>query len=270
MDWFSVTPLGPGLWQIAEPIGRVEPRFGVDTVNMHLVAGAERAALIDTGMGIAPVRPVVESLCGLPVIVCNTHFHWDHSAGNAEFEQIAIHANEVKLLQKPQSMDSLRGQMARPEVKAALPPGFDSAQYAFRPTSAQTVLNDGDSIDLGGRTLRAIHTPGHSVGHVAYFDEAAGLLFSGDNAYRGPMYACFRGGDAAAFAASAHRLAALADQVRLVLPGHNETIEGGAFLRELAGAAQSALDGRVPLEPPDDFIGGRAARFGAFSIWLPK
>jgi len=270
MDWFSITPLGPGLWQIAEPIGRIEPRFGVATVNMHLIAGSERAALIDTGMGIARLRPVVESVCGLPVIVCNTHFHWDHSAGNDEFDQIAIYKDEVKLLARPQDMASIRAQMAAPEVQAILPGDFDSTQYGFRPTEAQTALSDGDWIDLGGRKLHVLHTPGHSIGHVSYFDEANSLLFSGDTAYRGPMYACFRGGSPAAFAASAQRLAALSERVQMILPGHNETIHGGAFLRELADAAQSALDGRAPLHPPDDFIGGRAARFGDFSVWLPK
>ncbi len=270
MNWFSVASIAPGVWQISEPIGRIEPRYGVATVNMHLVAGSERAALIDTGMGIGRLREVVESVCKLPVVVCNTHFHWDHGAGNHEFEQIAIHADEVKLLARRQDMSDLRAQMARPEVQAILPADFDSARYEFRPTQAQTALHDGDTIDLGGRALQALHTPGHSVGHISYWDEANGLLFSGDTAYRGPMYACFRGGDPAAFAASAKRLAALAGRVQMVLPGHNDTVHGGEFLHVLADASQRTLDGAAPLDPPDDFIGGRAARFGDFSIWLPK
>ena len=36
-------------------------------------------------------------------------------------------------------------------------------------------------IDLPGRTLRAIHTPGHTTGHVVFHDEAARLLFAGDH-----------------------------------------------------------------------------------------
>src|SRR5512141_3319426 len=175
MDWFSVSLIAPGVWQISEPIGRIEPRYGVATVNMHLVAGTQRAALIDTGMSIGRLRAAVESVCSLPVTVYNTHFHWDHSAGNHEFDAIAIHELEVKLLARKQDMSDLRARMARPEVHAILPAGFDAASYDFQPTHAQTVLRDGDTIDLGGRALNVLHTPGHSVGHISYWGEASGL-----------------------------------------------------------------------------------------------
>jgi glyoxylase-like metal-dependent hydrolase (beta-lactamase superfamily II) len=115
-----------------------------------------------------------------------------------------------------------------------------------------------------------IETPGHSQGHVAYFDEANGLLFSGDTAYRGPMYACFKGGDPAAFQFSAQRLAALANQVQTIFPGHNELLSGGEFLTDLAAASNKALSGEAPAKPPDEFIGGREVSFGSFAIWLPK
>jgi glyoxylase-like metal-dependent hydrolase (beta-lactamase superfamily II) len=42
-------------------------------------------------------------------------------------------------------------------------------------------LTDGTVLDLGQRTLRAIHTPGHTAGHVVFHDEASGLLFAGDH-----------------------------------------------------------------------------------------
>jgi glyoxylase-like metal-dependent hydrolase (beta-lactamase superfamily II) len=44
----------------------------------YLVLGAERAALIDTGMGIADIRAEVERLTDLPVTAVNTHSHYDH------------------------------------------------------------------------------------------------------------------------------------------------------------------------------------------------
>src|ERR687887_275058 len=103
MTWFNVAQIAPATWQISEPLGKIEPRFGVATVNMFLVAGRQRAALIDTGMGIGDLRATVRALTDLPVLVCNTHYHWDHSAGNSAFEQIAIHQAEMNLLMQPQS-----------------------------------------------------------------------------------------------------------------------------------------------------------------------
>ena len=270
MSWFSIESIGPGAWHISEPIGAIEPRFGVATANMFLVAGTERAALIDTGMGIGDLRAAAQALTRLPVMVCNTHWHWDHIGSNSQFDEIAIHAREFKLLTREQDVAGIREQMGRPEVQAILPTGFDRALYRIATKPGTRSLSHGEMIDLGGRSLRVIQTPGHSAGHVSYFDEQHGLLFSGDMAYAGPLYACFKGGDPVAFQASAHRLAELADDVRLIAPGHNRVLQGGTFLRELADAADRAQSGAAPALPADEFIGGREVRFDTFSIWLPK
>jgi glyoxylase-like metal-dependent hydrolase (beta-lactamase superfamily II) len=42
------------------------------------------------------------------------------------------------------------------------------------------VLEDGDKIDLGGRLLQAIETPGHAYHHHAYLDDSTGMVFTGD------------------------------------------------------------------------------------------
>jgi glyoxylase-like metal-dependent hydrolase (beta-lactamase superfamily II) len=42
------------------------------------------------------------------------------------------------------------------------------------------ILEDGDSIDLGGRTLTAIETPGHAYHHHAFLDDLSGTVFVGD------------------------------------------------------------------------------------------
>jgi glyoxylase-like metal-dependent hydrolase (beta-lactamase superfamily II) len=160
--------------------------------------------------------------------------------------------------------------MARPEAQAILPQGFDRTNYRIVTRPATRALCDGDEIDLGGRVLRVMLTPGHSGGHVVYFDDAHGILFSGDMAYAGPLYACFKGGDPAAFQSSAQRLAQIADDVRLIAPGHNHVMQGGSFLHELAGAADRAVSGEAPALPADEFIRGREVRFDTFSIWLPK
>jgi glyoxylase-like metal-dependent hydrolase (beta-lactamase superfamily II) len=270
MSWFTIESVAPAVWYISEPIGAIEPRFGVATANMFLIAGRERAALIDTGMGIGDLRAAVQALCPLPIMVCNTHWHWDHIGSNSQFDQIAIHESEYRLLTREQDVGGIRERMGLQEVQAILPPGFDRTQYRIATKAANQSLCDSDKLDLGGRVLQVIHTPGHSGGHVAYFDNAHGVLFSGDTAYAGPMYACFKGSDPAAFQSSAHRLAQIADDVRLIAPGHNHVLQGGRFLRVLAEAADRALSGDAPALPPDEFIGGREVRFDTFAIWLPK
>ena len=270
MSWFSIEPIGPGTWHISEPIGAIEPRFGVATANMFLVAGTERAAVIDTGMGIGDLRAAVDAVTRLPLMVCNTHSHWDHIGSNSQFDEIAIHAREFKLLTREQDVSGIRQQMGRSAAQAILPAGFDPAQYKITSRPGTRSLAHGDTIELGGRSLRVIHTPGHSGGHVSYFDDRHGLLFSGDMVYAGPLYACFKGSDPVAFQASAHRLAELAARVRLIAPGHNRVLQGSTFLHELADAADRAQSGEAPALPADEFIGGREVRFDTFSIWLPN
>src|SRR5947208_16733207 len=80
-DWFATRQLDDDVFLIAEP----------PHVNSFLVVGDERAALIDSGMGIGRIRPVAESLTDRSIEVVNTHYHWDHSGGDEEVERTALH-----------------------------------------------------------------------------------------------------------------------------------------------------------------------------------
>jgi glyoxylase-like metal-dependent hydrolase (beta-lactamase superfamily II) len=94
------------------------------------------------------------------------------------------------------------------------------------------------------------------------------MLFTGDAAYRGPLYACFQGGDPEAFAESTKRLAALPG-VTTVCPGHNDVIADPGWLGKLAECAVAAVSGAVPGELHTGLFRGLVHRFGDLSIWLP-
>jgi len=269
MPWHTITQVAEDVYRIAEPLGTVEPRIGVATVNMHLVVGRERAALIDTGMGIGDVRAEVRRLTPLPCLVLNTHYHWDHVGANELFAERAIHAAEVDLIMQAQDLGDMAEAMQSAAARAVLPAGFDPARYRVVPMPATRVLHDGDVIDLGGRALRVLHTPGHSPGHVVFMDDARGILFSGDNAYRGPMFVCFEGCDAAAFARSARQLAELPN-VRLICPGHNEPITTPEWLGEMAEGVEAAVSGRVAAQLKEGYFVGRECDRGDWSLWLPQ
>jgi glyoxylase-like metal-dependent hydrolase (beta-lactamase superfamily II) len=164
----------------------------------------------------------------------------------------------------------MRKQMQSAELRALLPADFEAHAYHIRGTTASLTVCDTDKIDLGGRILHVLHTPGHSAGHVAYLDADSGTLFSGDTAYAGPMYACFKGSDPAAFAMSAHRLAGLAPDVRCIAPGHNQALSDSRFLSDVASAADSALRSDTLSLPYNDFVSGLEFRARDFSIFLPR
>src|SRR5262245_58261721 len=80
-DWFEVYRVADGVFAFVEPLQFQE-------AISYLILGAERALMFDTGMGLVPLRPVVEQLTKLPVEVLNSHTHFDHVGGNAEFERV--------------------------------------------------------------------------------------------------------------------------------------------------------------------------------------
>ena len=270
MSWYTTARVAKDVYRISAPLGVIEPRFGVSTANMYLVVGQERAALVDSGMGVADPRTEIAKLTSLPCIVLNTHSHWDHSGGNAHFDEIAIHESEALLLAQEPAIGGIRQAMQRSaEARAALPPAFDPTGYHILPTQASRILHDDDRVELGGRSLTALHTPGHSPGHMAYLDEAHGVLFTGDTAYRGPVYVCFEGADVAAFTQSIERLAALRG-VTSICPGHNDVITDPRWLSGLAACLQAIRAGKVQGQLRGDFVIGKEFRCGAASIWLPQ
>lgn len=268
MTWHTITPIAQDASKISEPLGAIEPRFGVKTVNTYLVVGRERAALIDCGLGIGDLRAEVENITALPCLVLNTHSHWDHTGANAQFDETAVHELEAAQVAQEPNVAAIRKAMKKPSAQAVLPPNFDPAGYRVRARPATRVLHDNDLVDLGDRMLRVLHIPGHSAGHVAYHDEANGLLFTGDTACLSPVYACFAGGDPAALMVSAQRMASLPD-VRTVCPGHDEVISEEGWLQEFAANVQAAMSGQVEGIARDGFIKGREFRFATGSVWLP-
>lgn len=268
MNWHTTTKVSENVYRISEPFGAVEPRVGVKTVNMYLVIGTDRAVLIDSGMGIGDLAAEVGARTDLPCLVLNTHYHWDHIGANARFPSRAIHHSEKDLVAMEPDVSDVREAMRAPGAMAALPAGFDPAAYRILTVPATQVLEDGDRIDLGGRSLRVLHTPGHSPGHVCVFDEGTGILFTGDTAFRGPLYACFQLSDPGDFLESVKRLAAQAG-VSTICPGHNDLIEEPDWLRHLAEGVERAVTGQVKGQRRDGYITGVGHAFGDFTVWLP-
>ena len=282
-SWHEARQVSRGVWSIAEP----------SHVTMWLIEGRERAVLLDTGLGIARVRPVVEQLTRLPVSVVNTHYHFDHVGGNHEFEDTAIHEAGADLLVEPvprevldeylhYAADALRALdvvreaddryfhlLDADSVPRALPAGFDPAAWTIAPPPASRTLTEGDVLDLGGRTLQVLHTPGHSGDSICLLDDASGILFGGDTINTGPIYAQFHDSDVETFAKSAARLAGLKDEVSMVAVNHfGRTTAAPYLLQEISDGFERLLTGDVRLRATADCIGEPVteALFDRFSV----
>ena len=80
MNGFHAQQILPGVWHIADCMG----------VCMTLLAGSERALLVDTGYGLENVHAFVRTLTEKPLTVLLTHAHHDHILGARWFEETCM------------------------------------------------------------------------------------------------------------------------------------------------------------------------------------
>jgi glyoxylase-like metal-dependent hydrolase (beta-lactamase superfamily II) len=236
--WFEVYKIRPGVFAIYEP-------RQLEEVISYLILGDDKAVLFDTGMGISNIHAVVAGLTKLPVSVVNSHTHNDHVGDNWRFSDVYGMDTDFTRTNARGSKEDAQAELAPDEICGALPAGFDAKAYATKPFHVTHWLHNGDKIDLGGRTLKVIATPGHTPDAIALLDEANGLLFTGDSFYLGPIYLYRPETDLDAYVASMQKLALLAPRLQLLLPSHNVPVADPSYLPKVVTAMQQVRRGEV-------------------------
>ena len=260
--WFRVEHLEPGLFMIEEPLHE-------ERVKSYLIVGADHAILLDSGMGIGDFGSLVADLTDRPLTLINSHAHWDHIGGNRWFvgrAHIAIHEAEAASLTNGIANERLRPFLRPDRLYGPLPRGFDPATVAFPPCFPTRLLSGGESFDLGGRTIDIWHAPGHSPGLIMLLDQACGLLFCTDVAYRGVLYAHLPGSDLAAYRSTMATIAALVPSLRTVYPSHNDVPMDPSLLLKMRDAIDNVVDGRASECTAE---GVATHRFPDFSVLVP-
>jgi glyoxylase-like metal-dependent hydrolase (beta-lactamase superfamily II) len=170
---------------------------------LYLLFGQDHVLLLDTGAGGLKIRPPIERLIGewrakhgnraIHLIIAHSHGHGDHHAGDEEFRD------------RPDT-----------EIVGLLPEQVSAFFHIPDWPRGEARL------DLGGRVLDIIPTPGHEPAHIMVYDARTQLLFSGDMLYPGRLYVPLD--RFAEYQASADRLAAFAKshQIRALLGAHIE------------------------------------------------
>ena len=258
-SWFEVYRIRPGVFAVYEP-------HQFQEVISYLITGEKRALLFDTGMGISRIRPIVNHLTNLPVLVLNSHTHPDHVGGNFEFEKIlGQNTNYTKKNSGGYSSADLPDWASGANVCGPLPTNFDGDHYSIAPFSIFQFVSDRQIIDLGERQLQIIFTPGHTSDSLCLLDTSNGLLFTGDLFYSGPIYLFSPETDFAAYVRSVELLHSLKPDVHLLLPAHNVPVASPDMLTELNNAVLSVQKGNA------DYIekeGIREYDFKSFSLLL--
>lgn len=152
----------------------------------HLIVRAGRAALVDCGAN-SSVPHLLNALDTLGIAretvdyLLLTHIHLDHAGGAGTLMRalpnatVIVHPRGVRHLGDPAQLEA----GTRATYGDA---GYDTLYGKLVPIAAERIhaAEDDTVITLGGSRLRCLHTPGHALHHMAYYDEEANVVFTGD------------------------------------------------------------------------------------------
>jgi glyoxylase-like metal-dependent hydrolase (beta-lactamase superfamily II) len=195
-----VEQLRDGLWSIPVPMPHSPLRY-MSSYVFALDGGG--LGLIDTGWeteegwtalteGLAAIGGGVEDVRGVLV----THLHFDHlglarRVREASDAWIAMHPADATLVESWSHLDGTALANAQVDFLVGLGADRDQAISDVGPAAdldrlttmavADRLLEDGDRADFPGWRLRAVHTPGHTPGHLCFAEEDRRVLFSGDH-----------------------------------------------------------------------------------------
>lgn len=218
-------------------------------VRAFLIVGEKAAILLDTAAVRTDILGTVQSITAKPVTVVLTHGDGDHIGNLQDFAEAYIH---------PADRDAVLSHEHCRNVKL----------HALEPDTA---------LDIGGRKLKVIFTPGHTAGSVCLLDEENGILFSGDTVSLGPVFMFGERRNMTRYLESLHTIKQLKDTgvFQTVYCCHNTCPIPAQVVEELIACVKGILDETItgvpaPMPVPTEekpFL----CRYGSCSILIsPK
>ena len=193
-----VEQVTPGVWSVPVTIPDSPLRY---TLAYLLLADAG-AVVVDPGWetdtgwadllrGMRSAGLTPDQVTGIVV----THVHLDHHGLSGRLREasgawIAMHTEEVQNLpvrigEAVGGADGARDWLVRcgvpGDVVAELSADYSLADALLHMAEPDRLLSDGEHVDLPGRRIRAVWTPGHTPGHVCLYDADYDLLLTGDH-----------------------------------------------------------------------------------------
>lgn len=191
--------------------------------SLYLIEGEERAILLDAGTVIKNLPEIVARITSKPVTLIATHVHPDHT-GSAIHDFDEIYLNIADTVNMPEYMPDYKG-----TIKC---------------------LKDGEIIDLGGRKIEVMFTPGHTPGSVTFFDVEAGYGFSADAFGSGHLLLFTNFSDLLATSKKVDAYMTK-NNIRYLYPGHysGDNKESPQRIKDMIKICEQMLSGKRKGEP---------------------
>lgn len=259
-DWFEVYEVAQGVWAIYEP-------FQWQEVISYLIEGAERDLLFDTGNGIGDIKAIVDQLSDKPVLILNSHTHFDHVGGNYQFDDIASVSTDFSIdNSKGHSHEEIATEVSDDALCKGLPQGVSAGNHVGRPFTITQKVMEGDVIDIGTRQLEVLQIPGHTPDAIALLDRKAGFMWTGDSFYEGPIWLFSPETDLEIYRKSLARLVAFVPDLTALFPAHNTPRSDPAMLLQVQKAFDQVIAGQA--EPVPAWEGTVTFEFDGFGFLM--
>jgi len=260
--WFDVYEVQDGIYAIYEPHQWQE-------VISYVIIGKEFALLFDTGNGIGDIKRVVESITDLPIRVLNSHSHYDHVGGNADFNFVyGMETEFTAMRKKGLSHDRVAEEVSAAALCKPLPEGVVAERHVTRPYEITEYVAEGSVIDLGDRVVEVISIPGHTPDAIGLLDKENGLLWTGDTFYQGAIWLFAKETNLKDYKNSIKRLAGISSSLKHLLPAHNTPLVDPRLLEQLDEALVEIEKGTV--KGKDSTEGRVHYTFENFTILMNK
>ena len=206
-------------------------RIEDDGVRFFLLAGENKALLIDSGMQVHNAKEIAEGLVDLPIELLNTHADMDHVGSNEEFDSFYMNPAEAS-----------------------------NYYNTNKKTGTIIPVSDGDIIDLGGREIEIITLPGHTPGSIAALDIKNRVLISGDPIQDGDIFMFGVQREMHAYLLSLEKLEKYKERFDTIYPSHGTFPVGPELIDALHEGASRVMNGEV--EGSDaEFFGTKIKRY---------
>lgn len=192
----GIREMAEGMYMITLPMP-----FRLKHVNIYAFLEEEGFTLIDTGPNLAGVLPALEACLAeihKRVEDCRriliTHFHMDHCGlagliADRSGASIWLSEIEEQTIRTFAREEDRASRLRRFGLEHGLDPGtldtviraFSAFKTATTPFTATGILADGDRLNVGGRVVETIATPGHSRGHISFHLPEERFLIAGDH-----------------------------------------------------------------------------------------